>query len=212
MQRAVGPKADRFLRHDNGDRLAQTRVDYYKSGMFTIAIPSYNNPVFTRKAVESAIRATEHIDLPTEFILIDDAADSGESATEVFLDVRNAYAERDIVVVRATTRVHYPGSFSLALHLTKTPLTMFMSNDMLLTPSYLLAALGVTALNKSFGCVRGSSGYTDGLPQHVVKSPYSTECYEAAASFGDYIFRHNGLAYVDNYLLCGDAVIIRGSY
>jgi GT2 family glycosyltransferase len=177
--------------------------------MFTIAIPAYNNPGYTRKAIESAIRATQEIDLPTQFILIDDSVDGGESLGATFAALRDHHPERELIVVKSVRRLHYPGSFSLALHLAKTPLMLFMSNDMLLTPSYLMAVLGVAALSSSFGTIRGSSDYTDGLPQHVVKPPGPVESYEAAASFAETVLRRNGLAYVENYLFCGDAGIVR---
>lgn len=177
--------------------------------MFTIAIPAYNNPDFTRMAVDCAMRATAQINLPTRFILIDDAAGTGESVTDAFRDLRTQNSDRDILIARSTSRLHYPGSFSLALHLSETPLTLFLSNDMVLTPSYLLATLGVASISPSFGCVRGSSGYTDSLPEHVLPSPTMVDSYVAAAEFAQFVFRTNGLAHVDNKLLCGDAVIIR---
>ena len=139
--------------------------------MFTIAIPAYNNPDFTRASVVSAVRATSAVDLPCQFVLIDDAAGAGEAITAVFLEIRERHPEREFTIARSTARLFYPGAFSLALSLAETPLMMFMSNDMLLTPSYLMATLGVAALDPTFGCIRGSSGHTDGLPEHVVAAP-----------------------------------------
>jgi glycosyltransferase involved in cell wall biosynthesis len=57
--------------------------------MFTIVVPAYNNPEFTLRCVESAIHSVDVLGLSTRFILIDDAATTGESTTEVFLKVRD---------------------------------------------------------------------------------------------------------------------------
>jgi GT2 family glycosyltransferase len=180
--------------------------------MFTIVIPAYNNPSFTKRAIDAAILSVAAIDLPTRFILIDNAGRTGESTTPVFLDARDRHDERDIVILRAKEEtLYYTGAFSLALHFADTPLLLFLSNDMLLTPAYLKATIAVSALSEEFGCIRGSSPYTDGLPEHVVKPPPDVQTHEQMCAFGEQVFTRNGLAFVENDLLCGDAVIVRRS-
>lgn len=178
--------------------------------MFTIVIPAYNNPVFTRRAVDAAVSSVAAIDLPTSFILIDNSGRTGETVVPVFIEARDRHAERDIVILRARNEtLYYTGAFSLGLHFADTPLLLFLSNDMLLTPAYLKATLAVSALSDDFGCIRGSSPYTDGLPEHILKPPPEVQTYEQMRAFADELFTRNGIAFVENDLLCGDAVIVR---
>lgn len=180
--------------------------------MFTIVIPAYNNPAFTRRCVDSAIASVAAVDLPTRFILIDNAGCTGESTTSVYKEIRDRHEERDIAILRAKAEtLYYTGAFSLGLHFAETPILLFLSNDMLLTPAYLKATIAVSGLSDEFGIVRGSSPYTDALPEHVLKPPADVRTYDDMCRFADGVFARNGLAYIENDLLCGDAVIVRKS-
>jgi GT2 family glycosyltransferase len=179
--------------------------------MFTIVVPAYNNPEFTLRCVESAIHSVDVLGLSTRFILIDDAATTGESTTEVFLKVRDRNSRFSFTVLRSRRSLQYPAAFSLGLHLATTPVLLFLSNDMLLTPSYLTATLAVAGLDQRYGCIRGSSRHTDGLPEHVLEPPYPVRSFADVLSFSTETLRRNGLKHVENHLPCGDAVIMRKS-
>lgn len=177
--------------------------------MITIAIPAFNNPGFTETAVRAAIHSTQQIKLPATFLLIDDAGDIGEPTVSVFQRVRSEHPGLDVRIVKTRRNLGYPGSFSLSLALSRTELTLFLSNDMLLTPSYLLAVIAVAAVSADFGCVRGSSRHTDALPEHVVVPPADVVTYDDLKAFAALVQQVNGLSYIENPLLCGDAVLIK---
>jgi GT2 family glycosyltransferase len=177
--------------------------------MLTIILPSYNNPGFTELAAKTALLSTSQLRLRTRFIFIDDAGAHGEPTFEVFRKVSAENRAPNTTIVRTKANVGYTGSFSLGLHLSRTELTLFLSNDMLLTPAYLQALLGVAALSPEFGCVRGTSRSTDGLPEHSVVPPDTVRTYEDVQAFADGVLRANGLDHVEDPLLCGDAVLIK---
>ena len=177
--------------------------------LLTIILPAYNNPEFTGGSAKTAILSTLQVKVPTRFILIDDAADIGEPSVGVFQALRAEHSDQDITIIRTRRNIGYPGSFSLGLHFSATELTLFLSNDMLLTPSYLKALTGVAALSPDYGCVRGTSVNTDGLPQHSVPPPSFARAYDDLQQFADLTLRVNGLDHVEDPLLCGDAVIIK---
>jgi GT2 family glycosyltransferase len=104
--------------------------------------------------------------------------------------------------------LHYTRVFSLGVHLAQHERVFFLSNDMLVTPHFLAAVLAVAALDSKFGIVRGTSNYTDSLPQHTVPTPMPMRNYQDVMNFSRAIFDMKVLSVAEDNVLSGDAVLI----
>ena len=83
---------------------------------------------------------------------------------------------------------------------------------MVITPKFFTAVLGVAALSHDFGIVRGTSNFCDSHPEHsVVVPPNFLRRYNDVASFSQAIFEIKGLAFAEDRVLSGDAVLISRS-
>jgi len=174
-------------------------------------VPARNDAVSTRECLGSAILSLDTLNLQCEFVLIDDASDPADGIQQVFKDTRAATSRHQFKIVRTKERVHYTGVFSLGIHLSERERVFFLSNDMVITPQFFAAVLSVAALSRDFGIVRGSSNYCDSHPEHIVAPPNFIRRYGDVASFSQANFEINGLAFVEDRVLSGDAVLISRS-
>ncbi len=176
--------------------------------MLSVIVPSHNDAATTRDCLASAVTALSALNLSGEFVLIDDASDPAEGIAQVFKATRDGAPQHRFRIVRARERLHYTGVFSLGLSLASAERVFFLSNDMVITPSFFAAVLGVAALSRDIGIVRGTSNYCDSHPEHTVAPPDFLRRYADVASFSKAIFEIQGLAFVEDAVLSGDAVLI----
>lgn len=174
-------------------------------------MPARNDAVATRECLASAVTALNSLNLRCEFVLIDDASDSAEGIQQVFTSIRDAATQHRFKIVRARERLHYTGVFSLGLHLASEERAFFLSNDMVITPHFFATVLGVAALRRDVGIVRGTSNYCDSHPEHAVAPPNFLTRYSDIAAFSRAIFEIKGLSFVEDAVLSGDAVLISRS-
>lgn len=64
---------------------------------------------------------------------------------------------------------HYTAAFALALAAHDEGDVLFVSNDMIVTPTYLIALLAVAGLAPRAGIVRGTANFVDAHPQHSLQ-------------------------------------------
>ncbi len=174
-------------------------------------MPARNDGVATRECLASAVTALNSLNLRCEFVLIDDASDPADGIQEVFKSTRAAASQHRFRIVRTREHLHYTGVFSLGLHLSSEERVFFLSNDMVITPHFFAAVLGVAALRRDIGIVRGTSNYCDSHPEHVVIPPDFLTRYTDVASFSQAMFEIRGLSFVEDSVLSGDAVLISRS-
>jgi len=177
--------------------------------MISIIIPARNGAALTRSCLSSVIQSVRLLNLKPEFILIDDASDPDAGIIDIFQDFRSHASEYKCTLVRAKQRLHYTGVFSVGLHLAKLENAFFLSNDMRITPHFFWAVLGVAALSRDFGIIRGTSNYTDSHPEHTVRPPNSVRSYHDICAFSKAMFESNGLQFTEDQILSGDAVLIK---
>lgn len=177
--------------------------------MISIIIPARNNAALTRTCLSSVIQSVALLNLKVEFILIDDASDPADGLISLFQHFRNHAPEHKFTLVRAKTRLHYTGVFSIGLYLATLENVFFLSNDMLITPHFFSAVLGVAALSRDFGIIRGTSNYTDSHPEHTLRPPDCVRSYNDICSFSKAMFEINGLRFTEDQLLSGDAILIK---
>jgi len=177
----------------------------------SIIIPARNNPAFTSTCLGSILFSVSLLNLPCEFILIDDASEGGENILDIFQQHRASATAHHCKIVRSRKHQHYSGVFSIGLHLSTHDLVFFISNDMLVTPSFLEALLLVSSLSRDIGIVRGTSNYTDSHPEHLVEPPQPLKTYQEIDSFSRNQFSANGCSYAEDSLLSGDAILLKRS-
>lgn len=143
-----------------------------------------------------------------EVVLLDDASDPAYGLLEMYRQFA-AKLGRPVRVYRFAERQHYTGVFSFALAKSRAPLVLFVSNDMQITPTFVSTMLAVAALVPDAGTVRGTSQYTDSFPEHKVVPPLPMRDYEDILAFSAWVASHQRLAWVDDRLFSGDAVLVR---
>ena len=179
--------------------------------MPSIIVPARNNQAFTSTCLGSILFAVSRLNLACEFILIDDASEEGENIIEVFKQHRANAIAHHCKIVRSRKHQHYSGVFSIGLHLSTRDVIFFISNDMLVTPSFLEALLLVSSLSRDIGIVRGTSNYTDSHPEHQVEPPDPVKTYPDVENFSRNQFNLKTCTYAEDNLLSGDAVLVKRS-
>jgi GT2 family glycosyltransferase len=144
-----------------------------------------------------------------EVLLIDDAG-SDPRIADIFSDFQQK-TKWPTRIFRLRKRGHYTGVFNLALAKCEGERLFFLSNDMQVTPSFLTAQLGVLGLSDDIAAVRGTSQYTDSFPHHKVVPPFPSRGYDDILDFSRYVFEYHALAYEEDRLFSGDAVLMRRS-
>jgi GT2 family glycosyltransferase len=176
--------------------------------LLSVIVPARNDAVATRECLVSAVNSLGLLNMNCEFVLIDDASDPAEGIQPVFQEIRAAAPQHQFKIARTKERVHYTGVFSLGIHLSGKEQVFFLSNDMLITPQFFTAVLGVAALSREFGIVRGTSNYCDSHPEHAVVPPDILRRYDDVAHFSQAMLGIKGLAVTEDSVLSGDAVLI----
>ncbi len=179
--------------------------------MLSIIIPARNGAADTSACLASVGHSLAALHLDCELVLIDDASESEEKLLDIFRQHRSGALVSRSIIVRSARHQHYTGVFSIGLHLAKGDNVMFISNDTLVTPSFLTALLGVSALSADIGIVRGTSNYVDSHPEHIVAAPDDLKGYTDVENFSRTVLERNGFAHVEDRELSGDAVLIKRS-
>jgi GT2 family glycosyltransferase len=177
--------------------------------VLSIIVPARNSHDLTAACLESILHSLTRLNLSAEFVLIDDASDSDERILDAFRQHNANALGHFCKIVRSHKHQHYSGVFSIGLNLATRDVIFFISNDMLVTPTFLEALLLVSALSHDFGIVRGTSNYTDSHPEHVVPVPEAVKTYQQREAFSKSVFNANACRYTEDRLLSGDAILVK---
>ena len=178
--------------------------------MLSIIVPARNSPEFTGRCIGSILFSLSRLQIPAEFILIDDASAPQEQILDVFRRHRaQAQGPFEWKIVRSKKNQHYSGVFSIGLNLATRDIILFISNDMMVTPTFLQALLIVSALSPEIGIVRGTSNHTDSHPEHQVEPPEPMKDYKDIVEFSRQQFAANGARFVEDPVLSGDAIVLK---
>jgi len=177
--------------------------------MISLILPARNGGDLTQNCLRSVLHSLQALQLPAQLILIDDASAPSEQIRARFEAVRTQAPGHEVKIIRATERLHYSRVFAVGLHFAKHDNVLFISNDMLVTPHFLLALLGVAALDARFGIIRGTSNFVDSHPEHTVALPGELKSYGDVLSFSASRFNDLGLHHVEDRMLSGDAVLVK---
>jgi GT2 family glycosyltransferase len=147
-----------------------------------------------------------------EYVLLDDASDTAENITPLFLEFRKQLTS-NVQIVRFRVRQHYVGAFAHGLSMARGDHVLFVSNDMLMTPAFLRTVLAVSAVDSRIGIVRGRSPYCDSLPQYSIPMHPATppRGLEDIIAFSEFVSSYHGLHFHDDDVLSGDCVLVKRS-
>ncbi len=144
-----------------------------------------------------------------EFVLIDDNSDAESQIVPLFLQFRDALPSHSIKITSFKERQHYSRVLSYGLTQATGQLVFFLSNDMMITPDYIDKVLHVSGLSDDIGIVRGTSEYTEALPQYCYTPPLPLRDYQDILNFSSYVATYYGDAYAIDEILTGDAMLIK---
>ncbi len=171
-----------------------------------MVVPARDAPGLTQLCLGSLLHTLRGFPGKVEALLIDDAS-SDDRLAAIFRDFQ-AKANFGVRLFRNEERRHYTGVFNLGLAQAEGSRIFFLSNDMQVTPSFLNTQLAVLGLRDDIACVRGCSEYTDSFPQHRVVPPFPLRGYDDILEFSAFVARYHGLAYSEDPLFSGDAVLV----
>lgn len=116
----------------------------------TFGMSAYGNSQTTQEAL-SALFSSVTGDF--QLILVDDC--SPDDTKSVFMDVKSTHP--NTLVFSFDVNKEYSGSLNAILSHSAGEFTIFLSNDIFITPSYVREILSVARKNKRHGIVRGCS-------------------------------------------------------
>jgi GT2 family glycosyltransferase len=176
----------------------------------TFVIPAKNDPSgMTRRCIDSAANSARMLGIPGAFVLVADKSDDQPAVLEIFASFSRQSPGTRVRAVRCKEWLHYTGVFAVGLSFVTVGHALFLSNDMIMTPHFLLAVLGVSGLAQNPGIVRGTSNMVDSHPEHCVASAATAHDEAKIMEQSQESFRRNGFHYVIDRQLSGDAVLVR---
>lgn len=177
--------------------------------MLSFIIPARSQPTETRDCLFSVLAAVRslRIEHQCEFILLDDESDPAHGMVHIFQQFRQG-TRQPVTIVRFTKHQHYTGVFAHGLSLAKGDRVFFISNDMLISPSWLRTILAVASLDPTFGVVRGTADLVDSHEEHCLLPPFIPGNQSDVDNFSRYVMDQFGLHHTPDDLLSGDAICI----
>jgi len=144
----------------------------------------------------------------TQFILIDDCSDPQTGTLDVLRGFKQTNPAQT-TLIRFKIRQFYTYACSLGLSLARGDLVLFLSHDMILTPSYVTTLVNVASTHSTFGIIRGCSTHVDCFPQHVIVPPLPIRSYFDVCAFSEYVARYSKLDVVEDSYLIGDSFLVK---
>ena len=177
--------------------------------MPSIIIPARNGFQATSICLGTVLYSVSRLNLNCEFILVDDASADSEQIQEVFRQHRASARGHETKIIRSRKHQHYSGVFSIGLHFATRDVVFFISNDMMVTPTFIQALLLVSSLSRNFGIVRCTSNDTDSHPEHRVEPKEHPKEYRDVDDFSRNVFNSIGCGHVEDRILSGDAILLK---
>jgi GT2 family glycosyltransferase len=175
--------------------------------MLTFIIPVRNNLAFTTQCLVSLDHTINSLGISAQIILIDNNSDPAEGIQPLFATFLKKHPSS--LNVRFSKDCSYTGAFALGLQHAKKQNVIFVSNDMMITPSYVSSILAVSSFSDEYGIVRGTSAHTDSFPEHQIVPPLKLKSYDDIISFSKMVAEVNGLHHVEDKVVAGDSLLIK---
>ncbi|MDU0458554.1 MAG: glycosyltransferase [Geobacteraceae bacterium] len=171
-------------------------------GALTIAMSAHGNQATTLKALTALFLSVEG---DYELILVDDCSE--DQTLELFCKAADYHPNTKIFSFEKN--MEYSGSLNAILSHANGKYILFLSNDIIVSPTYIYKLLEVAQYSEEFGIVRGCSNFVDnGSPEHNIVSDTALESYEQIFSFAEQVNRQQGDEIAFDTFLTGDAFLI----
>ena len=176
----------------------------------TVVVPARSDPRgITLSCLRAAAGSLRSLRLAANFILVADHSDAQADILAKFQAFRSEHRDFPARIARSRRWLHYTGVMSTGLQLADTDTVFLLSNDMLVTPHFLIGVLGVAGAVPRAGIVRGTSDYVDTHPQYEARLPSPAASFDDVLRFGAARFEANGLGHAVDNVLSADAVLVR---
>lgn len=168
----------------------------------TIGISANGNHETTLKALNALFLSVEG---DYELILVDDY--SQDQILDLFCMAADYHTNTKLFSF--DKNLEYSGSLNAILSHAVGTYIIFLSNDILVSPSYINRLLEVARHSAEFGVVRGCSNFVDnGLTEHNIKLESDLNSFEQIFNFAEEIDRKQGDELVFDNFLTGDAFLV----
>jgi hypothetical protein len=169
----------------------------------TIGMTAYGNMATTQQALNALFSSVSG---DFQLILVDDC--SPDDTRSLFSGVKSLHPNTEVFSFDAN--LEYSGSLNAVLSHSLGRYTLFISNDIFVTPAYVRELFRVAGSDKRHGIVRGCSNFVDNLlPSHNIPMPEGAQDWSTLVAFSEGIAaEHGGEVLYDRYLT-GDAFLVR---
>ena len=168
----------------------------------TIGISAHGNHETTLKTLNALFLSVEG---DYELILVDDY--SQDQTLELFCMASDYHTNTKIFSF--DKNLEYSGSLNAILSHAVGKYIIFISNDIIVSPTYICKLLEVAQHSEEFGVVRGCSNFVDnGLPEHNITLDSELNSFEQIFNFAECINQQQGDELVFENFLTGDAFLV----
>lgn len=168
----------------------------------TIGISAHGNHATTLKALKALFLSVEG---DYELILVDDC--SADQTLELFCKAADYHPNTKLFSF--DNNLEYSGSLNAILSHASGKFILFLSNDIIVSPTYIFKLLEVAQHSEEFGIVRGCSNFVDnGSPEHNIATEKALDSYEQIFSFAEEINQRQGNEIAFDRFLTGDAFLV----
>jgi protein O-GlcNAc transferase len=168
----------------------------------TIGMSAHGNHVTTLSALNALFLSIEG---EYELILVDDC--SPDQTLDLFCKAADYHSNTKIFSFDFNQE--YSGSLNAILSHATGRFIIFLSNDILVTPTYISTLLEVAQHSEEFGIVRGTSNFVDnGIPSHNIVPSDELSSIEELFIFSRGIYQQLGDELGFDRFLTGDAFLV----
>lgn len=172
----------------------------------TVGISAYGNPAMTKNCLEALFTSLRG---DFELILVDDNSPDEGATLSTLLEAQKTHD--NTIVFSFKTNQEYSGSLNVILSHANGDRVLFISNDILITPSYVKTLLEAERINGP-GIYRGSSNFVDNqLDSHNIYPMLSIQLLEEALQASKEVADLYGSLAVQDQYLVGDAFLVSRS-
>lgn len=175
---------------------------YHLSKDVTIGMSAFGNYQTTSEALHALFSSAEG---NFELLLVDDC--SPDDTLSLFMKAKRVHPRTR--VISFDRNLEYSGSLNAILSHAEGRWVLFLSNDILITPTYLRELFHVAESDPSHGIVRGCSNFVDNqMETHNIPLPGSVVRYEQLVAFAEDNASKFHQQFIADEYLTGDAFMI----
>ncbi len=175
---------------------------YFSKEKITIGVAAHGNLISTKNCIQAIKNSLDGV---YEVILIDDFSPDKGEIKDYFLNQKKEFKE--IKVFHFSENLGYTQSVNCVLSNSTSEKTIFVSNDIYITPFFLEELINISNINENIGYVRGVSNFVDNnLETHNISLKDKNHMHLNEIS--KEIFSKEKNNFIDEDYLVGDCFLI----